>query len=334
MDSPEAQPGFDDRDWVQADSRPSAAQTWTLPERGQPTLAMSDYGFHHGDVWYRGRFHATDTAASRLELFYGGGGAGMLQAWVDGRFLGQHELDTGRSFPETTDSVRFDLGRLAPGPHVVAVMVRNDSHNWDLMADDAHREARGLIAASLTATGGRRFAVPIRWRLQGNRGGEDIADRMRGPLNDGGLYGERAGWHLPDAPGKGWSKARVGDAPPGPGTYWLRTRVKLHLPRGHDVQLGLAFGDTTRPRSERENRALIFVNGWNMGQFIAHVGPQRVFVVPPGILDPNGDNTIALAVTTDGKPANALEPVKLVVLRAVRGGVAGDAGSGPPGLSY
>ncbi len=331
MDSPEAQPGFDDSAWVQADNRQSAAQTWTLPERGQPTLAMSDYGFHHGDVWYRGRFDASDPAANRLELFYGGGGAGMLQAWVDGRFLGQHELDTGRSFPETTDTVRFDLGKLAPGPHVVAVMVRNDSHNWDLMADDAHREARGLIAASLTSKGGRRFAVPIRWRIQGNQGGEDIADRVRGPYNDGGLYGERAGWHLPGAPGQGWSRAQPDDAPPGPGTYWLRTQVKLDLPRGHDVQLGLAFGDTTRPRSGRENRALIFVNGWNVGQFIAHVGPQRVFVIPPGILDPHGDNTIALAVTTDGDPANALEPVRLEVLRAVHGGVSGDAVKGRAG---
>ncbi|SDF50047.1 Beta-galactosidase, domain 3 [Massilia sp. PDC64] len=331
MDSPEAQPGFDDREWVLADNRPSAAQTWTLPERGQPTLAMSDYGFHHGDVWYRGRFDAGASAANRLELFYGGGGAGMLQAWIDGRFLGQHELDTGRSFPETTDTVRFDLGKLAPGPHVVAVMVRNNSHNWDLMADDAHREARGLIAASLTSKGGRRFAVPIRWRIQGNRGGEDIADRMRGPFNDGGLYGERAGWHLPGASGQGWSRARPGDAPPAPGTYWLRTQVKLDVPRGHDVQLGLAFGDVDSPRSGRENRALIFVNGWNVGQFIAHVGPQRVFVIPPGILDPQGDNTIALAVTTDGAPANALEPVRLVVLRAVRGGASGQGVNGQTG---
>ncbi len=331
MDSPEARPGFDDAGWVQADNRPSAAQTWTLPERGQPTLAMSDYGFHHGDVWYRGRFDVGVSPANKLELFYGGGGAGMLQAWVDGRFLGQHELDTGRSFPETTDTVRFDLGKLAPGPHVVAVMVRNDSHNWDLMADDAHREARGLIAASLTSRGGRRFAVPIRWRIQGNRGGEDIADRVRGPFNDGGLYGERAGWHLPGAAGQGWSHAQPGDAPPAPGTYWLRTQVKLDLPRGHDVQLGLAFGDTGKPRSDRENRALIFVNGWNLGQFIAHVGPQRVFVIPPGILDPQGDNTIALAVTTDGEPANALEPVRLVVLRAVQGGASGAAVSGRPG---
>jgi beta-galactosidase GanA len=162
--------------------------------------------------------------------------------------------------------------------------------------------------------------VPIEWRLQGNKGGEQIADLVRGPMNNGGLYGEREGWYLP---GKldGWQDARQTDAPPAPGTYWLRTQFRLDLPKGHDVQLGLAFGDTTTPRSDRENRALIFVNGWNMGQFIAHIGPQRTFVIPPGILNPNGENTIALAVTTDGKPENALEPVQLVNLRTSRGGV-------------
>jgi len=325
MDSPEAQPGFDDSAWIKADHRGSAAQTWTLPERGQPTLAMSDYGFHHGDVWYRGRAEITAGGGLapnyELDLFYGGGGGGMLQAWIDGRFAGQHELDTGRAFPETTDSVKLQLGALAPGAHTIAVMVRNNSHNWDLMADDAHREARGLIAASLSVRGGQRFGVPIAWRIQGTRGGEDGSDQLRGPLNNGGLYGEREGWHLPSNPGAGWTAAKPGAAPPAAGTYWLRTHVKLDLPKGHDIQLGLAFGDTAKPRSDRDNRALIFVNGWNMGQFAANIGPQRLFVIPPGILDPNGDNTIALAVTTDGKPENALEPVKLVTLRAARGGV-------------
>jgi hypothetical protein len=322
-DSLEAQAAFDDAAWLKADGRGSAAQTWTQPERGQPTLAMSDYGFHHGDVWYRGRFTVTDPKTNRLELLFGAGGAGLLQAWVDGRFLGQHELDTGRSFPETVDSARFDLGELAPGPHVVSVMVRNDSHNWDLMADDQHREARGLIAASLTSRGGQRFGVPIAWRIQGSAGGELPPDTARGPLNNGGLYGERAGWHLPfsGADAAGWTKADLTAAPPAPGTYWLRARVPLDLPRGQDVQLGLQFGDPAHPRSDRENRALIFVNGWNMGQFIAHIGPQRTFVIPPGILNPNGENTIALAVTTDGRAENALEPVQLVVLRNVRGGV-------------
>lgn len=328
IDSVEAAPGFDDSAWIKADRRASAAQTWTTPERGQPTLAMSDYGFHHGDVWYRGRFTATDSKASQLELFYGAGGAGMIQVWIDGRFVTQHELDVGRSFPETTDTIKVSLGDLAPGEHVIAVMVRNNSHNWNLMADDFHREARGLISASLGPRGGQRFAVPIAWRIQGRQGGEELVDRVRGPVNNGGLYGERQGWHLPSpAPDAvksdaGWKAARITDAPPAAGTYWLRTRFALDLPRGHDVQLALAFGDRATPRSGRENRVLIFVNGWNMGQFIAHLGPQRTFVVPPGILNPNGENTLALAVTTDGKADNALEPVKLVTLRSVRGGVA------------
>lgn len=321
MDSLEAAPRFDDSAWVRADRRPSAAQTWTMPERGQPTLAMSDYGFHHGDVWYRGRFTTSDPKAQQLELFYGAGGAGMIQVWIDGRFVGQHELDTGRSFPETTDSVKLDLGKLTPGEHVIAVMVRNNGHNWNLMADDFHREARGLISASLTSRGGQRFGTPIAWRIQGRQGGEELVDRVRGPMNNGGLYGERAGWHLPTAQVQGWQPARPTDAPPAAGTYWLRTQFKLDLPRDHDVQLALAFGDTDKPRSERDNRALIFVNGWNMGQFIAHIGPQRTFVISPGILNPNGENTIALAVTTDGRPENALEPIRLVTLRATRGGV-------------
>jgi beta-galactosidase GanA len=320
MDSPEAQPRFDDSQWIKADNRASAAQTWTMPERGQPTLSMSDYGFHHGDVWYRGRVRISDPGTNQLELFYGAGGAGMIQVWVDGKFLGQDEMDTGRSFPETTDSVKYSLGKLAAGEHLISVMVRNNSHNWNLMADDYHREARGLISASLTSRGGKRFAVPIEWRLQGNRGGESIADMVRGPMNNGGLYGEREGWHLP-GPQEGWHRAKPTAAPPAAGTYWLRTDFDLDLPKGHDVQLGLAFGDTGKPRSERTNRALIFVNGWNMGQFIANIGPQRTFVIPPGILKPNGRNTIALAVTTDGKAENALEPVSLVNLRTARGGV-------------
>ena len=79
----------------------------------------------------------------------------------------------------------------------------------------------------------------------------------------------------------------------------------------------------------RTYRALIFINGWNMGQFIAHVGPQRVFVLPPGIIDPHGTNTLALAVTSDGKSENALEPLQLTVLHAARGGVPVDLVAAP-----
>lgn len=324
FDSLEADPRFDDTAWRKTDATVSAANVYTATDKGQPVLAMSDYGFHHGDVWYRGRFTTTSAKPLQLELFFGGGGAGMVQVWVDGQFIGQHEHDTGRPFPETTDTFHRTLKDLAPGEHVIAVVVRNNSHNWDLFADDVHKEARGLISASLTPKGGQRFGTPIAWKIQGNKGGEDIADLVRGPMNSGGLYGERMGWHLPVDPAKpqpGWDATAPNATPPAPGTYWLRTTFKLDMPQGHDVQLGLAFGDTSKPRSEVDNRALIFVNGWNMGQFIAHIGPQRVFVLPPGILNPNGENTLTLAVTTDGQPANALEAVRLVPLAVARGGV-------------
>ena len=329
-DSPEAEPAFDDSRWQRADAAQSAAQFYTANDTGQPVLAMSDYGFHRGDVWYRGRFRSgAGTPAGigplQMELFFGGGGAGLIQVWLDGRFIGQHELATGRPFPETTGTFRRVLEALPDGEHVLAVMVRNNGHNWDLLADDAHKEARGLIAASIAPRAGRRFAVPIEWRLQGQQGGEAIADLVRGPYNNGGLYGERMGWHLPAAPDRdfstGWSPAAPDTPPSGPGTYWLRTAFRLDLPEGHDVQLGLAFGDTSQPRSAAEQRVLIFVNGWHMGQFVSHVGPQRVFVLPPGILHPRGENTLALAVTTDGRAENALELPRLLPLQVARGGV-------------
>ena len=79
---------------------------------------------------------------------------------------------------------------------------------------------------------------------------------------------------------------------------------------------------TRRRRSSAANyRALIFVNGWNMGQYIANVGPQHTFVIPNGVLNPDGQNTLALAVTSDGGPGNGLEKVALTNLGTVRGGV-------------
>jgi hypothetical protein len=318
--SPEAQPGFDDGKW-QAIDRRAYASTTARPD-GQPNMSMDAYGFHEGDVWYRGRFTGT-ADAKRLALNYGAGGSGMVQVWIDGEFVGQHELSGGLPRPITTASASFDLPASArtPGEHVIAVMVRNNGHNWDLDADDYHKEARGLISASVEAPGGRNFSIPTEWKIQGRRGGEDLADPVRGITNNGGLFGEREGWHLPGYDDRRWDAATLPASTVQPGTTWYRTAFDLAVPKGQDATIALAFGDTTTPRSPNRYRALIFVNGWNMGQFIAHVGPQRLFPIPEGILNHRGANTIALAVTSDGAPGNALEPVKLVTMRNVRGGV-------------
>ena len=66
---------------------------------------------------------------------------------------------------------------------------------------------------------------------------------------------------------------------------------------------------------------LVFLNGWNMGQFAADIGPQHTFVLPNGVLDPHGANTLALAVTGAGGAGDALGPVRLAMLGLARGGV-------------
>ena len=129
------------------------------------------------------------------------------------------------------------------------------------------------------------------------------------------------GWHLPGFDDARWTTATLPAATTTAGTTWYRTRFTLDLPKAQDTTVAVTFGDTTTPRSVARYRALLFVNGWNMGQFIAHVGPQRVFPIPEGILNHHGANTIALAVTSDGAAGNALEQVKLVTLRSVKGGV-------------
>jgi beta-galactosidase GanA len=319
-ESPEVQPSFDDASWAAADK--TQTNSTTKPPSGQPVLTADDYGFHHGDVWYRGRFTGAGRATT-ISLRYGGGGAGMLQAWLDGRYLGQNVLGTAVSSPPTTAAATFAIppDLQTDGDHVLSVMVRDDSHNEDGGINDAQKEGRGLISVALTDANSAAVSAPIAWRIQGNQGGEDIADPVRGPVNNGGLYGERAGWYLPGFPDGSWSTATVPAANAVAGTSWYRTTFHLDVPSEDDASLGITVGDPSTPRSSAHYRALIFVNGWNMGQYIADVGPQHTFIVPNGVLDPRGENTLAIAVTSDGGPGNGLERVSLTNLATVRGGV-------------
>jgi beta-galactosidase GanA len=303
--SPESAAGYDDSAWAVADR--TTTNSTTKPPEGQPVLTADDYGFGVGDVWYRGSF--AGPAPEQLSLRYGGGGAGMLQAWLDGQYLGQHVVPSALASPPTTGTGTFTVpeGLRGAGPHVLSVMVRNNGHNEDGGVNDDHKEGRGLISCSLTG---------VRWKIQGG-----TADPVRGPLNNGGLDGERAGLHLPGFPDRRWAPAAVPAATAEPGITWYRTTFDLRVPFGQDTSVGLTLGDPSKPRSGGHYRVLIFLNGWNLGQYVADVGPQHTFALPTGVLDPHGRNTLALAVTSDGGPGNGLEQVALTDLGSARGGV-------------
>ncbi|MGC0343614.1 beta-galactosidase GanA [Streptomyces sp. SLBN-8D4] len=277
-ESPEAAPGFDDTGWQVAD------RTTTNSVSGinkLPVLYADDYGFHTGNTWYRGRFHATGKETGIHLVSDSGGGAQAFSAWLNGTFLGS----------STTGSADFTFPAgsvTSQGDNVLSVLTVNMGHEEDYNSTNGNKTARGLTSASLVGAP----LTSLTWRLQGVRGGEDLQDTVRGPLSTGGLYGERAGWSLPGYPDAKWNRVSLPTTDTRPGVSWYRTDARLDLPKGQDTSLGLTFTDDPA----RKYRATVFVNGWQVGNYVNYLGPQHTFPVPDGILNPNGRNSIAVAV--------------------------------------
>ena len=311
-EAPEAAPGFDDSSWTVADKTNSLSPFQPIT---QPVLFADDYGYHYGSVWYRGHFGATGSETS-LKLNAITGKRGNYLVWVNGRYLGsavggnEADADTGTRDPGP-GSFPLPPGLLKKGePATISVLVQNAGHNDDWTADDNRmRQPRGLVGGDVIGSD-----APISWRIQGARGGENLADTTRGPLNSGGLFGERSGWHLPGFADRDWSRPGPADTLPA-GVTWRRTSFDLNLPKGQDTSVALRFGD----KPSGDYRLVFFLNGWNLGQYGGDIGPQTDFVLPAGLLRQNGTNTLAVAVIAT--KASKVSPVSLVTLGVQRGGV-------------
>ncbi|MFC7989241.1 beta-galactosidase [Streptomyces pilosus] len=309
--NPESRPDFDDSAWTVADRTASRSST-PVPGDG-PVLFADDYGFHYGDVWYRGRL--TDTRGiTSVSLSYSTGPHGLLMAWLDGRPLGTHRMpapdgdtaDRGTWTATATFTVPERLRE--PGRHVLSVLVRPMQHDGDERTRDAYKAARGLTAAAFG--GGAR---DVEWRIQGAA----APDRARGPLNNGGLHGEREGWHLPGHDDRDWRPVDLPHGERRQGVAWYRTGFRLDVDPELDASVGLVLEDDP----ERAYRVQVFLNGWNMGQYLNDAGTGRTFVLPNGILRTRGANTLALAVLSDGTTPAGPGTVRLKLLGAARGGV-------------
>ena len=277
-ESPEAQPGFDDSSWQVADKMTSNSVSGV---NTLPVLYADDYGFHTGSTWYRGRFRASGKETGIHLASDSGGGAQAFSAWLNGTFLGS----------STTGSANFTFpaGALkSDGDNIISVLTVNMGHEEDYNSTNGNKAARGLTSALLTGAP----LTSITWRLQGVRGGEDMIDPVRGPLSTGGLFGERAGWSLPGYPDRDWTPVTLPATDTTPGVSWYRTDVALDLPKRQDTSLGLTISDDP----SRQYRAMLFVNGWQVGNYVNYKGPQHSFPVPNGILNPDGTNSIAIAV--------------------------------------
>ncbi|GIM95902.1 beta-galactosidase [Paractinoplanes toevensis] len=304
-EAPEAQPGFDDSRWTAADRTTSLSPFQPLT---QPVLFSDEYGFHTGSVWYRGRFTATG-AETTVDLNAITGKRGNYLVWLNGRYLGaaaggvEADSEPPANPAPGPGSFVVPAGLLEPGsPAVLSVLVQNMGHNDDWTADDNRfRQPRGLVGA-------RIGTADIDWRIQGTA----RIDPIRGGLNNGGLYGERAGWSLPGFADGRWPAASKTVAA---GVAWLRDDFRVDLPAGQDTSVALRF-DGAVPAGYR---AILYLNGWNVGQYGAEIGPQTDFVLPAGVLHQNGTNTLAVAVIA-ARPSTVTTP-HLVVAGSQWGGV-------------
>jgi beta-galactosidase GanA len=289
--SPEAQPGFDDSRWTLADHTTTNNPT---PPVTLPVLYADDYGFHHGDVWYRGHFRA-DGSETGVDLSAITGRAGIYSVWFNGQFLGSSD--------DATHHFDFPAGTVRAGAdNLLSVMVENMGHNEDFSADDSNKQPRGLTGATLVGS-----TAQLSWRVQGSLGGENLVDPVRGPMNTGGLFGERSGWSLPGFPDRSWRSVTLPHRDSTPGEEWYRTTFSLHLPPDQDVPVGIRISDD----SSRHYRALIYVNGWLIGRYINDTGPETSFPVPTGILRADGTNTVAIGVWNQDATTGGLGTVGL-----------------------
>ncbi|KAK4508536.1 hypothetical protein PRZ48_002275 [Zasmidium cellare] len=282
---PEKFAEYDDSHWTEAD------HMWTphpVPPATYPVLFADEYGYQAGNLLWRGRFTGDSGIAAPTAVHLrviGGAGSGYsvyLNGDFLGAYLGNHTVRDGNvtlSFSNTT---------IKPGPENVLLVLQ------DTMGKDQREGAldpRGILNATLISSAGDALDFTS-WKVAGNAGGNDLIDPLRGTWNEGGLYAERLGWHLPGFDDNEWESGHPKDGFSGSGVQFYRTKFPLDMPQDHDASL--AFELLTDGRAKL--RAQLYVNGYQFGKIIPWFGNQIEFPVFPGILDYHGDNTIGLSI--------------------------------------
>ncbi|KAJ7704161.1 glycoside hydrolase family 35 protein [Mycena metata] len=312
---PEIQPDFDGFGMIPAN------QTTTTsvfpPYYGEPWILYADqYGFHAGNLVWRGTFmHNSSTAAPTAVNISSSGALNFAASvWLNTNYLGASDTrgrTNNNSFPVSEELL------LQGENHVI---VLQDHMGGDLSGQDVCctpggrardlQQPRGLQGYYLV--GRNANAQFTGWTLAGNFLGEHHPDTARKIYNEGGLYGERKGWHLPGFDDSEWETRTPFEGLDQPGVGFFRTTFSLNLPKGYDIPVSFVFDSAVG-----QYRAQLYVNGWQMGKRIANIGPQTVFPVHEGILDYQGKNTVVLSLWALG---NGTADKKIPSFRLVANG--------------
>ena len=228
------------------------------------SLYSSDYGFHTGNILWRGHFVATGKERNFSAEVQGGAAFG-ISVYLDDR--------QAAYFPGTITNasmkVTAQLPPLKPGSEHVMVALQDHmglEQNYG-PGGDLHKTPRGILNYAFTGTN----TTGISWKVTGNLGRESYIDRVRGPLNEGGLFPERQGFHQPGVDTSTWTPGSPLEGPDAPGVCFYSTAFDLDIPAGIDAPLSFVFANTTT--LVPAFRAQVYVNGYQFGKYVSHLGP-------------------------------------------------------------
>ncbi|EIW52309.1 uncharacterized protein TRAVEDRAFT_75316 [Trametes versicolor FP-101664 SS1] len=320
---PEVKDGFDDSSWIVADH--TSTNITIPPAFGDGRVLYGcDYGFCENSIFWRGHFNATGSETG-ANLTINGGTAFAASVWLNGVFL--QTVSDISAVGEANAFFAFPQSALKAGQDNVLTVLQDHMGNDEGQNQKSDRGIRGFELVG----GVGKFST---WKVQGKLGGyTNFPDKVRGVLNEGGLFAERDGWHLPGFPTNSSTAnftsrdLSAGLPSGGAGVGFFTTTVTLDVPQGLDAAFSFEF-DGGAQHTGAPYRALLFVNGWKFGKRVGNIGPQARFPVPPGILDHHGSNTIGVAlwVMEDTPVSPTLD---LVLEGALEGGVGPIAQNNP-----
>ncbi len=278
---------------------------WAAVDRYR-SLNPDMHDYHYGFVWNRGRFVASGKEqAVRITQTecYG--------LWLNGSFIGSASWVDSNWSPRKPD----------PKSHVFTIpagLLKSGSDNiMALLTEDAGKSRSAPKIELLEDTIKTALPVDISWKLIGADGA--MRQTLLSPMNASGLYGERNGWYKTDLNdnSSNWQNITIPHKFREPQSWvgWYRTNLELHVPANINAPMAIVMDKAI----ESPDKAIIFVNGYNMGRYMPERGPQTRFFVPDGILNKDGKNTIVIAVwrrstETGGLGIVRLEPYETTTL--------------------
>lgn len=303
---PEIDPDYDDSRWTVCDKNTTVNAVTPL---SLPVLYSGDYGYHAGPKLYRGRFQGLN--ATGVNVTAQNGVAAGWSAWVNGEYVGGSPGNTSLAatydvleFNKTSLKARSDSGK----DNVLTILTDYTGHDEANVKPEGAQNPRGLLGAILQGGGGDFTS----WKIQGNAGGEKNIDPLRGPMNEGGTYAERMGWHLPGfQPDKSWDTTLAPtDGVSGASGRFYITDFTLDIDDGLDVPIGLKVNASASVPAV----VYIWLNGYLFGHYLPHIGPQSVFPFQPGIINTQKgrSNTLAVSLWALTDQEAKLEQVELV----------------------